>query len=88
MMRTKLKDKNALAQCETSIRESQKRVEFLENELKKLSMKKSRAGTAPMHSMGSPSEQNRYFGMGYSMSHNMYADGSGRCECECVKIEY
>ncbi|RKP05470.1 kinase-like domain-containing protein, partial [Thamnocephalis sphaerospora] len=52
LMRPKLKDKNAIAQCETSIRESQKRLEFLEGEQQKLSMKKSRSVTAPPAGVG------------------------------------
>jgi hypothetical protein len=39
-MRTQLKDKQAIAQCETSLMESQKRLDFLNNELAKLTLKK------------------------------------------------
>ncbi|KAI9228306.1 MAG: hypothetical protein DHS80DRAFT_23465 [Piptocephalis tieghemiana] len=45
MMRTQLRDRQAIAQCDQSIHDAQKRIEFLEAEMAKVAMKKQRRDT-------------------------------------------
>ncbi|RKP11401.1 hypothetical protein BJ684DRAFT_22039 [Piptocephalis cylindrospora] len=45
MMRTQLRDRQAIAQCDQSIHDAQKRIEFLEAEMAKVAMRKQRRDT-------------------------------------------
>jgi hypothetical protein len=74
-MRTKLKDRNAIQQCETTIRESTRRLEFLEQELQRLNFKKNRA-TTNVSAQNSPASFYSNDGQSPSPSHARTFPGS------------